>query len=570
VRVASARVGTLAIRRARIAPGLLEEIVTEESRTLPRLLEGAAQLHGARPAIITLEQRWSYSELAERVDRLSRSLVALGVGKGSRVGLLMENAPDWVALAFAATGVGALLVPISTFAKQGDLAYQLRHADVGHLFLSARFLGNDYLEMLRAIAPELEAPGAVQSQALPALRRVVVRGAEALPAGCQSWDGFLQAGADVPLEIVQGLRAGIDPEDECYLLYTSGTTARPKGALHVHDAVARNGWRIGEYQGLDESDVVWFYYPLFFSAGCINVMLGTLSHGAALILQPSFEPGLALLLIEREKATAWHLWPHTLKELTQHPDWNARDHSRLHKGTGPYDALHGGPPDDGMGGVNMYGMTETCTAFTCTRAEDPLPVRLTTQGRVMPDNELRIVDVESGVPVKDGEPGEICVRGPALMRRYYKIDPATTFDDEGFFHTGDLGHVDPDGRLHFGQRIKDTIKTGGINVAPAEIESRLVTLDGVVAAYAFPLPSEEKGEVVGAALVVDPDREPDEAAILAHCKESLSGYKRPEGLLVLHEAQVPMTGSGKVQKVVLRERLLASMEERRAAVVRWT
>jgi len=551
------------------APGFYEERVTEEPRTLPRLLEGAVRLHGARDAIVTREQRWSYAELAQRVDEIARCLVALGVGKGSRVGLLMENSPDWVALAFAATGVGALLVPLSTFAKRDDLAYQLRHADVGHLLLSARFLGNDYLEMLRAEVPELEAAGEVHSAALPSLRRVVVRGAEALPAGCRSWEAFERDGGDVPLEIVRGMRAEIDPEDDCYLLYTSGTTARPKGALHVHDAVARNGWRIGEYQGLDRSDVVWFYYPLFFSAGCINVMLGTLSHGAALILQPSFEPGLALLLIEREKATTWHLWPHTLKELTGHPDWKARDHSLLHKGTGPYDALQGGPPADGLGGVNMYGMTETCTAFTCTRADDSLPVRLTTQGRVLPGNELRIVHPESGAPVKDGEPGEICVKGPSLMRRYYKLDPATTFDDDGFFHTGDLGHVDSDGRLHFAQRIKDTIKTGGINVAPADVESVLATLEGVVAAYAFPLPSEEKGEVVGAALVAEPGREPGEAAILAHCREHLSGYKRPEGLLVLHEAEVPMTGSGKVQKVVLRERLQALMKERGASVVRW-
>jgi len=482
----------------------------------------------------------------------------------------MENGPDWVAFAFAATGLGALFIPISTFSKGDDLAFQLRHADVGQLFLSARFLANDYLGMLRATAPELAdgTPGALFCEALPALRHVVVRGADEIPAGCESWSAFAEAGADVPEAIVDGLRTEVDPEDECYLLYTSGTTARPKGVLQVHDAVARNGWRIGEYQGLEASDVVWFYYPLFFSAGCINVMLGTLSHGAALILQPAFEPGVALELIEREKATAWHLWPHTLKELTEHPDWNVRDHSRLHKGTGPFDALQGGPPEDGLGGVNMYGMTETCTAFTCTRADEPLSVRLTTQGRLMPGNEMKIVDIESGELAKNGEPGEICVKGPVVMRRYYKLDPATVFDDEGFFRTGDLGHVDEEGRLHFGQRIKDTIKTGGINVAPADIESKLVTLSGVVAAYAFPLPSEDKGEVVGAALVVAPGGEPDEEAILAHCREFLSGYKRPHGLLILHEDRVPMTGSGKVQKVTLRDWLRTEMDEQGANIVR--
>ncbi|MBW2314195.1 MAG: AMP-binding protein [Deltaproteobacteria bacterium] len=542
----------------------------EEPRTLPQLLDSAVRAYGSRAALVTMEARWSYADLGRRVDQLARALVAEGVGKGSRVGLLMENLPDWVAFAFAATGLGAVFVPISTFSKRDDLEFQLRHADVSHLFLSARFLKNDYLGMLREIVPELAEArgGAIFSSALPSLRAVVVRGGDDAAAGCKTWQAFEAAADAVPEAIVAGMRGSVDPEDECYLLYTSGTTARPKGVVQVHDGVARNGWRIGEYQGLDENDVVWFYYPFFFSAGCINVMLGTLSHGASLILQPSFEPGPALELIEREAATAWHLWPHTLKELTSHPDWNVRDHSRLHKGTGPFDAMMGGPPEDGLGGVNMYGMTETCTAFTCTRANEPLPIRLTTQGHLMADNELKIVDPETGAPVPDGEPGEICVKGPAVLRSYYKVDPAETFDAEGYFRTGDLGHVDEDGRLHFGQRIKDMIKTGGINVSPADVETKLVQIDGVAAAYAFPLPSEEKGEVVGAALVVAQGSEISDEKILAHCRELLSGYKRPEALLLLSEAQVPMTGSGKVQKVVLRDRLLAETQAQKSAVIR--
>jgi len=550
----------------------MPEEAMEEPRTLPQLLDRAVEAWASRTALITPDERWTYAELAQRAERIARALAAQGVGKGSRVGLLMENGPDWIAFAFATTGLGALFVPVSTFSKDDDLAYQLRHADIQHLFLSARFLKNDYLAMLRAAAPELEnaAPGSLYSESLPALRHVVVRGEAELPAGCESWAAFEEQADSVPAAVVRGLRAEVDPEDECYLLYTSGTTARPKGVIQLHDAVARNGWRIGEYQCLDASDVAWFYYPLFFSAGCINVMLGTLSHGASMILQPAFDPGVAIDLIEREKATAWHLWPHTLKELTQHPEWSTRDHSLLHKGTGPFDAMQGGPPEDGFGGVNMYGMTETCTAFTCTRADEPLPVRLTTCGALMPDNELKVVDIESGELVKPGEPGEICVRGPVVMRGYYKVDPATIFDGEGFFRTGDLGFVDEEGRLHFERRIKDTIKTGGINVAPADIESKLVTLSGVVVAHAFPLPSEEKGEVVGAALVVKPGAEPASEAILAHCKEHLSGYKRPEGILLIHPNEVPMTGSGKVQKVVMRDRLVAQMKEGGESIVRWS
>ena len=544
--------------------------MTQEPRTLPRLLARSVEAHASRTALITREERWSYRELSQRVDRLSRSLAARGVGKGCRVGLLMENGPDWIALAFAATGLGAVLVPISTFSKQDDLAYQLRHGDVGQLFLSARFLKNDYLSALRAIAPELEreAAATLYAEALPALRRVVVRGAEELPAGCEAWQTFETAGEGVPEAVVRGLREEVDPEDECYLLYTSGTTARPKGVVQVHDAVARNGWRIGEYQALEASDIAWFYFPLFFSAGCINVMLGTLSHGASLILQSSFEPGLALELIEREKATTWHLWTHTLKELTEHPDWKTRDHSLLHKGTGPFDVMLGGPPEDGLGGVNMYGMTETCTAFSCTRADEPLPVRLTKQGQLMPDNEMKIVDPDSGERLPDGEEGEICVKGPAVLRRYYKVDPATTFDSEGFFRTGDLGHIDSDGQVNFNQRIKDMIKTGGINVSPADVEAKLVQMEGVDAAHAFPVPSADKGELVGAALVMAPGHDLDDDEIAAYCAEALPGYKRPGAFLLLREDQVPMTGSGKVQKAVLRDLLLASMEKGKKSVVR--
>lgn len=155
------------------------------------------------------------------------------------------------------------------------------------------------------------------------------------------------------------------------------------------------------------------------------------------------------------------------------------------------------------------------------------------------------------------------------MRGYYKVDKASVFDSQGFFRTGDLGRLDEEGRLIFDRRIKDTIKTGGINVAPADIEAKLGNLEGVVDAYAFPIPSAERGEVVGAALVVEAGQTIDEASIREHCREFLSGYKRPEGLIVLEKAEVPMTGSGKVQKGILRDRLLAGMAEDDASIVYW-
>ncbi len=526
--------------------------------TLPGLLTRSAEQWGERTALITEQERLTYSELTGLVDRYARALVSAGVGKGVRVGVLMENSPEWIALLFAVTGLGAVLVPVSTFSKPGDLAYQLRHADIALLIMSESFLGNDYLVGLETTLPELHSgeSGALCTRGAPALRRVVVRGAEGLPDGCDDWEAFLAAGDRVPADLVTDLCTEVDPEDECLILYTSGTTARPKGVLHRHLSVAGNGYRIGERERLVPDDVVWFYFPLFFSAGCINVTLGTLSHGAAMIVEPAFDAGRALALIERERATTWHLWPHMLKRLTEHPDWEKRDHSTLHKGTGPYDLVMGFETN-GSGGVNMYGMTETCTAFTCTFADDPGWVRARTQGTLLSGNEVKIIDRVTGEPKPTGESGEICVRGPAVMRRYYKVDPATTFDGDGFFRTGDQGSVDEEGRLHFEHRVTEMIKTGGINVSPAEVEAALYGIDGVEAAYAFAVPSADKGEEVGAAVVPAEGQTIDEAAVHTYCRDALPGYKRPRAVLVLPASDVPMTGTGKVQTFALRARLLA-------------
>ncbi len=543
--------------------------VADHPTSLADLLGRSVETWGDRPALVTTTDRYTYRELADLVDRYARALVSSGAAKGSRVAILMENDPDWVALALAATSIGALLVPVSTFVHTDDLRYQLAHADVEHLVMSASFLGNDYLKMLVEIAPGLDdaEAGRLHSPGLPHLRNVIVRGGDDLPVGCRAWDDFVASADDVPASVTAGLSAAVNPEDDCYLLTTSGTTARPKGVLHTHRSIAVNGSRIGDYQGLLPEDVVWFYFPLFFSAGCINVMLGTLSHGATLLLQPNLDVDEALVLIEREGATTWHLWPHQLKLFMEHPDWATRDHSGLHKGTAPYDILCESPPEDGLGGVNMYGMTETATAFSCTGADESLDIRMNTQGHLLAGNEMKVVDPDSGDRVPTGDQGELCVKGPSVMRGYYKVDPATTFDSEGFFHTGDLGFFDNDGRVHFVQRLKDVIKTGGINVSPADIEASLSQIEGVRESHVFALPSDDKGEVVGAALVPEADAQLAEAAVREYFSSEMAGYKRPQAVMVVAEPDIPMTGSGKVQKHVLRERMIAALDEGRGPFI---
>jgi len=532
--------------------------------TLPQLIRKASKEAGNQTALITENARLTYAELADLVDRYARSLVAYGVTKGTRVGLLMENSIEWVAFSFATTGLGAILVPISTFAKSAEIDYQLRHADVSLLFSTSRFLKTDYISVLNELLSgcRLTSQGDIYCDRLPFLRKVVILGrdAGAPPNAYRSWEEFESAGETVPVAITRAMADQVDPEDECYLLYTSGTTANPKGVLHRQKSIVRNGILIGRHQMLTPDDVVWFYYPFFFCAGCVNVLLGTFSNHAALIVQPAFDPGKAVELIDRERATTWHAWPHQIKALTSHPSWSELDHSLLHKGTGALDlGLKLGERFGGVGGVGMYGMTETCTAFTCTYANDPATVRARTCGRVMESNEVKIVDPETGSALDNGITGEICVSGPSVMRRYYKVDPETTFDEQGFFHTGDLGYIDEDERLHFLQRKKDMIKSGGINISPADIEATLSRMEGVQEAFAFPIPGGDRGELVGAAIVtrgaIDAEK------LVEFCRESFSAHKRPSSVLIVRREELPMTGSGKVQKVKLAETLLRESAE---------
>jgi fatty-acyl-CoA synthase len=537
--------------------------MTATIETLPQLLFHLSKEAGNRTALITEDRRLTYAELADLAETYARSLVARGVTKGTRIGLLMENSIEWVAFSFAATSLGAILVPISTFAKAEEIQYQLRHADVAQLFASSRFLKTDYVEVLNEIlaGSHTTSTGEIYSDLLPSLRRLVVRSLDdaEVSGPFDSWNHFLSAGEAVPSTIVRALADGVDPEDECYLLYTSGTTANPKGVLHRQKSIVRNGILIGRHQMLEPEDVVWFYFPFFFCAGCVNVLLGTFSSHASLIIQPTFDPESAIALIEREKASTWHVWPHQVKAMTSHPEWLRKDHSLLHKGTGAYDLmLDVGDRFDGMGGVGMYGMTETCTAFSCTYANEPPQIRGRTCGHVMAGSEMKIVDPETGKALDAGNTGEICVKGPSVMRRYYKVDPDETFDREGFFHTGDLGYLDDDGRVHFLQRKKDMIKSGGINISPADIEATLTKLGGVQEAFAFPIPGGDRGELVGAALVMSGP--PDAEAVVEFCRHSFASHKRPVSVLVVRRGDLPMTGSGKVQKVKLAEMLVAESE----------
>ncbi len=437
-------------------------------------------------------------------------------------------------------------MPFSTLWKREEIAYALAHADVHVLLAVPRFLKHDYAAALAEIVPELasSAPGALRAVAAPALRRVVALDGDV--RGVERWDALRTAVDDGFLD---ALEARVSPTDLATIFFTSGTTAQAKAVVHAHGALALSARRIAECLGTTPDDAWWGHMPLFWSGGFIIGALETLAGGARIVLQEQVDPGSALVLLEAERCTIMAGW-HQAQPLLDHPDWGKR-RIALRKGSNHplADRLMG--PDHLT--VGMYGMSETATCVACARFDDPPAVRRETFGRPLAGMEIRIVDPATGREATPGEPGEIFVKGPTLMEGYYRVPPRETFDRDGFFKTGDLGYLDAAGCLHFATRLKDVIKTAGVNVAAVEVEEALARHPSVRAAHVVGVPDATRGENVAAFVVLEDGATADPEGLRAFCKETLASYKVPRHLFVIADAEVPRTGTGKIEKPALRK-----------------
>jgi fatty-acyl-CoA synthase len=489
--------------------------------------------------------RMSRAELRAASRTAAKKLVGLGVGKGTRVGLLCPNRLDWLPIAFGALRIGAVLVPFSTLWKRDEIAYALAHGDVQVLVMVPRFLRHDYAKALHGIVRELGSgvAGQLRSPAAPALRRVVSLGEGA--TGLERWEDLA---ADAPDAFLDALEARVSPTDLATIFFTSGTTAQAKAVVHVHGALAISARRIAECLGTTREDAWWGHMPLFWSGGFIIGALQTLAGGGRIVLEEQVDPGSALALLESEACTIMAGW-HQAGPLLDHPDWGKR-RIRLRKGSNhPLAERLMGPDHLAVG---MYGMSETATCVACARWDDPPAVRRETFGRPLAGMEIRIVDPDTGTPVAAGESGEIFVKGPTLMEGYYRVPRSDTFDRDGFFKTGDLGFFDAAGCLHFATRLKDVIKTAGVNVAAVEVEEALEKHPAVKAAHVVGVPDPVRGENVAAFVVLQDHAAADPAALQAFCRESLASYKVPRHVFVIAEAEVPRTGTGKIEKPALK------------------
>ena len=529
-----------------------EDAVAEAARTrsLPDFVSDCARRFGEREALVWGDVRWSYGELARQSTGVAEGLRTLGVQPGEPVGVLLPNWPEFFAAVAGITALGGVAVCLNTMATESELGFYLRHAGVKRLIYTPRFLKHDYDAMLSRISSGEAAGG---GPPLPLVERVaVLRDGVALPDGARAWQDVVRPHAD-GADRLAALAAGHDGlrDMRAVMFFTSGSTAQPKAVLHAHRALVHQAFVASAAFGLDANDASWGCLPMFFAGGFVIIALITFARGGKVVLQDHFEAGRALDLMERERITfyaGWQLAP----ALCEHESFPRR---RLSLRKGIYASVAAAEkllPADNVT-VGAYGLSETATLVCAGRWTDAAELRQRGFGRPLPGVEMRVVDPETRQPCAPGDVGELLVRGPSLMLGYLGVPASDSFDAEGFFRTGDYGRLDETGTLRFDGRLKEVIKTAGVNVAAAEVEACIEGLSDVAAAYVVPVPHAVRGENVGAFVVPRAGTTLDVAAILEHCRKEMASYKVPRHVFALSAADVPRTGTQKVDKPRLRK-----------------
>ena len=530
-----------------------------------------AARHGGRVALRFPDEgvELRYEDLRVAARELARGLVGAGVVKGARVALLLGNRPEWAIAWLAAGLVGAVVVPVNTFATPDERDWILRHADASVLLLQSSLASHRYLDELCERHREIAsgAPGRLRCVALPTLRRVVALGAGAPRGAVEPWSALLAQGEGVSDELLDALAAEVAPSDDALVIYTSGTTERPKGILHLQRTPILQSRRFAEAMALEPEDRVFSSQPFFWTAGIAMSLGATLAAGACLVLQEVFEPGAALALIEAERVTTVHAWPHQEKALGEHPDAGSRDLASVRKTrwSSPLARL-AGLAEDRWGMDASYGLSETFTIATALPAARPAALRAASSGRALPGMDVRIVDPGTGAELPAGAHGEIAVRGPTLMRGYHKVDPELAFDDAGYFRTQDGGSLDGEGHLHWTGRLSGLVKTGGANVSPVEVEAALRGHPELRAALAVGVPHPSLGEALVLCAVAREDAAPDGDALRAYLRERLAPYKVPRFVLFFRPDELAYTGNQKIQLGPLREAALARLRAGRVEI----
>jgi len=533
------------------------------SKTLGEVIRETAGRYPENPALVSTQFniRMNYSELYDKCRKVARGLMAMGIKKGDHVSVWTTNVPEWIYLQFALGMVGGVLVTINTNYRSHELEYILKQSDSTTLFLIDAYRDVSFYDTARTVMPQLDhcPPGQLQSAKLPKMKNVVYIGDRKETPGMFSFSAMLEMADKVTDSELDERMSSLSDDDVINMQYTSGTTGFPKGVMLTHHNIVNNARMVGDVMGMTEKDKLLIQVPVFHCFGCVMSTLNCVYHGSTMVVLEYFDPKAALEAIAAEKCTAVNGVPTMFVNILNHPDFSRYDMTSLRTGI-----MAGAPcPEETMNQVNTlmhcpeiviaFGQTESSPVMTMTRRDDPIKLRVSTVGRLLPDVEGKIVDPETGADLPPDTQGEIVTRSACIMAGYYKMEEATAeaIDRDGWLHTGDLGVVDANGYFKVTGRIKDMIIRGGENIYPRELEEFLFTHPKVMNVQVVGVADARYGEQVLAAIQLKAGMSATAEEFIEFSTGKIARHKIPKYWEFVED--YPMTASGKVQKYKLKE-----------------
>ena len=531
--------------------------------TMGELLRETASRYPDREALVfpAASLRLTYSEFEQKCRETAKGFMALGVKKGDHVSVWTTNIPEWTYLQFSLGMIGAVLVTVNTNYKSSELNYILNQSDSTTLVLIEEYRDTNYYETIRTVVPGLDSmeAGKMRSEGLPLLKNLVYIGNRKETPGMFSFAQVLDLGRQITDANLDARAKSVHFHDVVNMQYTSGTTGFPKGVMLTHYNVINNARMVGDVMGMTEQDRLLIQVPLFHCFGCVMSSLNCVVHGSTMIMMEYFDPLKALHYIQDEKCTAINGVPTMFISVLSHEDFSKYDMSSLRTGI-----MAGAPcPEETMRQVMekmhcpevviAFGQTESSPVMNMTRRDDPVDVRVTTVGRLLPGIQGKIVDPVTGEELPPNVQGEIVTKSPCVMKGYYKMPEETkkAIDADGWLHTGDLGTVDEQGNFKITGRIKEMIIRGGENIYPREIEEFLHKHPKVRDVYVVGVPDKKYGEQLLAVIIPEPGEKVTGEELVEYCTNRIARHKIPKYWEFTDE--VPMTASGKVQKYKIVE-----------------
>jgi fatty-acyl-CoA synthase len=556
--------------------------------TAGQLLDQRAEEMPEREALVyscypefggALDIRWTYREYRERVDAVARGLMALGLQKGEHIAVWAINLPEWPLLELAATKAGLVLVTVNPVLRAQEVEYILKNGDVAALFFMARVRDHDCLATVRERIIPGASHGEVSSEVLPRLRYVNLLGAP--PAGMLEQEGWrpalfremVAAGQQVSMEALRERQASVQPGDPAQILYTSGTTGFPKGAIQTQRAILNNGRIFALRWGTPPGAHVCSAMPFFHAGGCVLAIMAALGVGTTLHPLIAFDPLKTLQVISTERCSYFGGVPTMLIAIMQHPEFASFDLSSLQgvvSGGSPVPVYLMEQVKERMGAdvAIVFGQTEASAAITLTRREDSFELKSSTVGVPMPHCAVKIIDPATGQTVPCGQRGELCCQGYLVMAGYYNMPEKTAeaIDSEGWLHTGDLATMDAQGYVNIVGRLKDMVIRGGENIFPREVEEFLIRHPKVADVQIVGVPDKFFGEELLAVVIPQQGAHLTEQELRDYCKGQISHQKIPRYFQFVES--YPLTASGKVQKFILRQNAIKTLGLEEAAQIK--